>query len=50
MVMMMPEIPFTQRKARALNLARNAPAIPLKKSHHRLEPMNTPSTNIAAEP
>jgi hypothetical protein len=49
-VMTKPEIPLTQRKLREVNLTRNMPTPPLKRSHQKAEPLKTPRTRIPADP
>ena len=46
--MAMPEILFTHRNLAGVKLVRKRLTLPLKTSHHKAEPTNTPNTSIAA--
>lgn len=45
-VIIVPEILFTHFSRSGLNFEWNKPTIPVRMSHHRIEPMNTPRTSI----
>jgi len=47
-VIIVPEILFTHFSWFELNFEWNKPTNPVRMSHHRTEPMNTPRTSVAA--